>query len=486
MLRSTLVSQDWSTSARGLDLHLDLAAGLGCGRRAGLESALRDAIRTGRLAPCSALPSTRALARHLGVSRGTVTAAYDQLVAEGYLAARHGSGTTVAEVPGPPPGPVTSAERDAAPRHDLRPGRPDPTTFPAAAWLRATKKVLATAPAEIHARGDPAGRAELRAALAGYLGRSRGVLGRPDQIVIMSGYSQALGLLARVLAGSGTRAIAMEDPGHPFHREIVRRAGLKILALPVDDRGARTDLLAGPEFTAAGAAVLTPAHQYPAGATLHPDRRRAAAAWALATGGLVIEDDYDGEFRYDRQPVGAVQGTAPDGVAYVGTASKALAPALRLGWIVLPPRLVEAVTDAKHHADTQTAALSQLVLAELITTHAYDRHVRAARLRYRRRRDQLVERLASAVPRVRVSGVAAGLHALVLLPGPGGPELDEVLGRAAGLGLALQPLDDHWHARGGHPRGLIIGYSTPAGSAWPAALDALCAALHPAAASRSV
>ncbi|HCU96409.1 MAG TPA: GntR family transcriptional regulator, partial [Actinobacteria bacterium] len=284
-----------------MDLYLDLDTARG--RRAGLEEALRDAIRVGRLAPRTALPSTRSLAQYLGFARGTVSAAYDQLVAEGYLITRRGSGTRVADVPPPPAGPVGFAPPAAVPRHDLRPGRPDLTTFPATAWSRATRRVLTSGSAEIHTLGDPRGRAELRTTLASYLGRARGVLAVPDRVVITSGYSQALGLLARVLASAGAAAVAMEDPGHPFHREIVRRAGLSTLALPVDDEGARTDLLTHARFSEAAAVVLTPAHQYPTGVTLHPDRRHALTSWARATGGLVIEDDYDGEFRYDRQPV---------------------------------------------------------------------------------------------------------------------------------------------------------------------------------------
>jgi GntR family transcriptional regulator/MocR family aminotransferase len=222
--------------------------------------------------------------------------------------------------------------------------------------------------------------------------------------------------------------------------------------------------------------VLTPAHQYPSGATLHPDRRRAFATWARDTGGILIEDDYDGEFRYDRQPVGALQGTAPDRVVYGGTTSKTLAPALRLAWTVLPSHLVEPFAEAKRLADAHTESLAQLVLADLIGTHAYDRHIRASRLRYRRRRDLLVETLRIRAPHVRVEGIAAGLHALLLLPADG-PDETEIMHRAASRGLALMPLRDHWHDSGGRPQGFIIGYSTPLAAAYPAALDALCAVL---------
>ncbi|GIF66565.1 GntR family transcriptional regulator [Asanoa ishikariensis] len=443
------MATDWADW--GVDLHLDVPAG---GRRAGLERALRTAIRSGRLTPGSRLPATRTLAVELGIARNTVAAAYDQLVAEGYLTARTGSGTTVAALP--PPSPVFPALAPAVPpRFDLRPGSPDVSFFPAAAWLRAARRALADAPAATYDYGDPRGHPALRAALADYLGRVRGVLAHPDRIVVTSGYVQALALLAGL-----HRVVAMEDPGLAFHRAVVRRAGARVVPLPVDTHGARTDLL---ESTV-DAVVLTPANQFPLGAALAPARRRAVVDW----GGLVIEDDYDGEFRYDRQPVGAVQGVAPEQVAYVGTAAKTLGPALRLGWVVLPERLVEPVVEAKRHTDYHTEVIGQLTLASLLTSHEYDRHVRAARSRYRARRDLLLTRLRGAP----VRGVAAGLHALLPLP-PGGPTEAEVLDEAARRGLALGDLGSHWHFTGDHPQGLIVGYGTPSESRYPAALDLL-------------
>ncbi|GAA4083310.1 PLP-dependent aminotransferase family protein [Streptomyces shaanxiensis] len=426
----------------------------------GLERALRDAVRDGRLAPGTQLPATRRLADELGISRNTVKAAYDQLVAEGYLTARQGSGTRVATLPSAAARPLEAAARARVPRFDLRPGSPDVGAFPAAAWLRALRRAIATAPSLAYDYGDPRGRVELRTALSGYLGRARGVIAPPERIVITSGYVQGLALLTRVLAG-GT--IAMEDPGLPFHREVVRRGGGAVVPVPVDERGVRAGELRDCE-----AVVVTPAHQYPTGVTLHPERRRALTDWARARGGLIVEDDYDGEFRYDRQPVGALQGMAPGQVAYLGTASKTLGPALRLGWMVLPPHLVDAVADAKLHSDHHTESIGQLALAELIDSHAYDRHVRACRLRYRRRRDQLLERLGTGRA---VRGIAAGLHALV--------EVDDearVLARAEAEGLAVGCLGEHWHAPGGgdgRPQGLVVGYGTPRERAYPEALDVL-------------
>lgn len=460
---------DWA--AFGVDLHLVLATAPG--RRAALEQALRQAIRAGRLGPRTRLPSSRALAADLGLARGTVSAAYDQLVAEGYLEARTGSGTVVAGLPAARDLPAGPARTAPAPRYDLRPGSPDVTTFPTAAWLRALRRAVATAPSPAFDYGQPQGSIELRTALAEYLGRVRGVRATPDRIVITSGYVQALALLTGVLAGAGTAAIAMEDPSFGFHRDVVRHNGARVVALPVDGRGARTDLLSTADYSAVRAAVLTPAHQYPLGVTLHPERRHAATAWAARHDALVIEDDYDGEFRYDRQPIGALQGTAPEHVVYIGTASKTLGPALRLGWMVLPDRLVTAVAVAKRHTDLHSETLGQLALADMIKTHGYDRHVRSCRLLYRRRRDLLVECLASSAARgLAIEGIAAGLHVTIRLPDTG-PGEDDIVHRAAGHDLAVGRLDGHWHSPGPHPHGLIVGYSGPAGGAYPGAVDRL-------------
>jgi GntR family transcriptional regulator/MocR family aminotransferase len=497
------VSIDWA--AFGVDLHLDVGPGRGgterggrggterggIGRRASLERALRDGIRSGRLAPQTRLPSTRSLAAEIGIARGTVNAAYDQLIAEGYLQARTGSGTVVA---GLPTGVTTTpqpAAIDDRPRYDLRPGTPDVTSFPASAWVRSLRRALAAAPASIHGYGDPRGRVELRQALAEYLGRARGVRADPARIVVVSGYVQALALLTTVLtdAASGHRtdrdpAIAVEDPGLAFHRDVVRHHGADVVALPVDDRGARTDLLSEKAFRDVRAVVVTPAHQYPMGVTMRPDRRHDVTSWAVKHDGFVIEDDYDGEFRYDRQPVGALQGMAPDRVIYVGTASKTLAPAVRLAWMVLPDSLVDAMVDAKRYADMFTESIGQLTLADMIASHAYDRHVRSCRLRYQRRRDLLVARLRSH----SLHGIAAGLHALVSLPA-NGPSEQDLLRHAASYGLAVGDLGSHWLSSTwlssratttDRPQGLIVGYGTPPESNFGAALDTLARVLRTA------
>ncbi|MEV0268612.1 PLP-dependent aminotransferase family protein [Hamadaea sp. NPDC050747] len=449
---------DWANF--GVDLHLELAASTS--RRTALEEALRDAIRSGRLAPQTRLPATRTLAGELGLARGTVSAAYDQLVAEGYLTARQGSFTEVARLP-PISVPTAVPEIVSTPRYDLRPGSPDVSTFPVGAWTRAVRRALSRAPVSAFDYGDPRGSLVLRSVLADYLGRARGVLASPDRIVVTSGYVQALALLATVYKG---RTIGLEDPGLDFHREVVRQAGASVVPVPVDPLGAVLPV------AGADAVVLTPAHQYPMGVTLHPERRRTAVEWARSGDRLLIEDDYDGEFRYDRQPVGALQGTAPDHVVYIGTAAKTLSPALRLAWMVLPAYLVEPVVRIKRLTDVHTEVVGQLALADLIAEHAYDRHIRACRLRYRRRRDQLVDRL----PGTDLGGIAAGLHVVLRLR-PGLSER-QVLDAAAARGLALGALGTHWHEPGTHPQGLVVGYGTPREGAYPAALDMLARVLR--------
>lgn len=479
---------DWATS--GVDLHLDLATGAGA--RVGLERALRDAVRDGRLAAGTRLPSSRALAKDLGLARNTVADAYGQLVAEGWLAARQGSATRVAGSPAPPrayrpraapeqPGLLGRPAADGY-AYDLRPGTSDLSAFPRAAWLTAARRALAAAPNEAFGYSDPRGRPELREALAEYLARVRGVRADPGLILICSGFVQGTGLLGRALRSRGARRIGVEALGFPDTRRILRTAGLSTVELPVDDDGARLDGLGPHHRPAADAVLLTPAHQFPAGSPLSPERRTAVVEWARATGGTVIEDDYDGEFRYDRQPVGALQGLAPGQVVYAGTASKSLAPGIRLAWLVLPPALLDAVVEEKRSADRHSPVMDQLTLAELIRSGAYDRHVRRMRLHYRRRRDRLVAALAARAPRVRVSGIAAGLHAVLELP-PGSPATSDLVARASRAGLALAGLEAYNGPADG-PGALVVGFGSPPEHAFAGALDALCALLAEPAAGR--
>ncbi len=464
------MSDSWAISS--LDLHLDLA---GSQVRAGLEAALRDAVRGGRLLPGTRLPSSRALATDLGIARNTVADCYAQLVAEGWLAARQGSGTWVAErVPAPPasagpPPPVVARQA----RYDLRTGVPDVAAFPRQAWLAAGRKALAAAPAASLGYTDPRGLPELRTALAGYLARARGVAVTPDRVVVCAGFAQGLELLCEALRARGAATLAAEALGHQLHWRIAEKSGLAVTAVPVDQNGAAIGDLDG-----ADALLLTPTHQFPLGVPLAPARRRRAADWASAAGAVIIEDDYDGELRYDRPAVGALQALAPEHVVYAGTASKSLAPGLRLGWLVLPARLVDEVVAVKAGTGQLSSSLYQLTLAVYIASGAYDRQVRRVRLAYRRRRDRLVAALRANAPQVRVTGIAAGLHAVLRLPP--GPREDALVARAARHGLAVEGLSAY--AMPGHDGGgpaLVVGYATPPGHAYSTAVARLCAVLAP-------
>ncbi|MFD8522770.1 PLP-dependent aminotransferase family protein [Streptomyces capillispiralis] len=460
------MAERWATF--GIDLHLEPT---GPGLRRGLTDALREAVRTGRLAPGTRLPSSRSLATDLGIARNTVADAYADLVAEGRLTARQGSGTRVADraVPRPPARPSTPGRAPGRLPYDLVPGTPDLASFPRAGWLRAARRALTAAPNDAFGYGDPRGRPELRTALADYLARVRGVRADPERLVVCAGFAEGLRLLCTALRARGARTLAVEPYGLDVHWDLVERAGLRTVPLPVDDAGPRPG-----DAGDAGAVLLNPAHQFPLGGALVPERRAEAVDWARRTGGLVLEDDYDGEFRYDRQAVGALQDLDPDHVVYLGTASKSLAPGLRLGWMVLPERLLPDVL--AQGAGRSVGVLEQLTLAEFLTSGAYDRHVRAARLRYRRRRDALVAAVSARAPEVRVTGIAAGLHAVLRLP-PGTEQ--SVVRAATWQGLAVHGLSRFRHPAATVPPAdaLVVGYATPPDHAWTGTLEALCKAL---------
>ncbi|MFD4183874.1 PLP-dependent aminotransferase family protein [Rhodococcus sp. NPDC058514] len=461
--------ESWANS--GLDLHLDLR-GRG-GLRSALMATLREDIRSGRLAPGALLPPSRTLAADLGVARNTVADAYAELVAEGWLTARRGSGTRVAPRAASPTHQGTPRPAHVArPAHNLMPGSPDAASFPRAAWLASVRRALTAAPSDAFGPGDPRGRPELRNALMHYLSRARGVRADPDRIVVCSGVAHALTLLAPLLGG----AIAVEGHGLHVHRDLLAGAGVRTLPLTVDVDGARVDELPS---LGARAVLLTPSHQFPIGGPLHAERRAAAVDWARRSDGLILEDDYDGEFRYDRQPVGAMQDLDPDRVVYLGSVSKSLSPALRLGWMVLPDRLVDPVLEAKGLWERWVSVPDQLTLADFVASGRYDRQIRLMRGRYHRRRDQLVATLAERAPWVRVTGIAAGLHAVLELPK--GTER-RVLSAAAAEGLAVGSLSTFRHPDASASRrdGLVVGYGAPAEHAFTGVLDALCRALDDA------
>ncbi|MCT2592576.1 PLP-dependent aminotransferase family protein [Streptomyces sp. N2-109] len=470
------MTDSWVNTAEriGRDLHLELS-GTG-GRRAALIRALRGAVREGRLAAGTRLPPYRSLAADLGLARNTVAGAYAELVAEGWLTARQGSGTRVADraVPlrtgGVPKKPAAHPARPAAPpAHNLRQGLPDAASFPRADWLAAARRALNAAPHEAFGPGDPQGRTELRQALAAYLTRVRGVRTAPERIVVCSGVAHAM----RLLFGGGVLRgpLGVEAYGLGFHRSLLAAAGVRTVPLTVDQDGARVGELAS--APGARAALLTPAHQFPTGGPLSAPRRTAVVDWARAHDGLLLEDDYDGEFRYDRKPVGAVQGLDPERVLYLGSVSKSLSPAMRLGWMVLPEHLVGPVLAAKGEREGWAGVLDQLTLAEFIDSGYYDRHVRRTRQRYRSRRDQLVAALVARAPHIAPTGVAAGLHAVLRLP----PGTERATAEAAARrGLAVDALADFRHpdAAGCGADGLVVGYAAPPDHAYGAALDALC------------
>ena len=461
----------WANSG-SRDLHLDLRQTITPGARGArdlLLSALRDAVRSGRLAPGTMLPPSRSLATDLGLARNTVSDAYAELVAEGWLASRQGAGTWVVNVSGTGI-PARPRGVRVVPTHNLMPGSPDVAEFPRNAWVAATRRALANAPTEALRMGDPRGRPELRDALAEYLARARGVRTSPESIVICAGVRHAVELLTRVVGGP----IALEAYGLFIFRDAIAALGVQTIPIGLDENGAMVSDL---DELDVPAVLLTPAHHNPQGMPLHPSRRTAVVDWAQRTGGYVLDDDYDGEFRYDRQPVGALQALCPDRVAYLGSTSKSLAQTLRLGWMALPDDLVDPVIDAAGGEQFYVDAINQLTMADFITSGQYDRHIRRMRARYRRRRDVLVEALTGFD--VGISGLAAGVNVLLTLPE--GSE-HEVLRRAGEAGIALQGLSRMRHPLAGQEiadrDGIIVGFAAPAEHAFGRAIEALCGVLR--------
>lgn len=412
-----------------------------------LEQALREHIRSGRLRPEAKLPSSRALAGQLGLSRGVVVEAYAQLTAEGYLVSGQGAPTRVAPTASAerPPVPATSLE----PRqpYDFAPELPDLAGFPRQQWLRCLRSALREAPFATLGPGDTRGTAELRNELMAYLGRVRGAAPEPEHTLISGGFAHAFAVLCRVLAQRGIERIAVESPGWHVHRLVAAGAGLEATPVPVDELGVEIPALAA---SGCEVVVLTPAHQYPTGGVLAAERRAALLEWAEDEDALIVEDDYDSELRYDRMAVGALQGLAPERVCQIGSFSLRLAPALRTGWILSPSWLTGALTYELGLAGGTPPALDQLALTDFLVRGELDRHLRRMRSRYRSRRDALVAALARWIPEARVEGISAGAFALVSLDG--GLDPSAIAGAAADRGVAVQPAEEARPA-------LVLGYA---------------------------
>ncbi|MFF8526431.1 PLP-dependent aminotransferase family protein [Streptomyces werraensis] len=434
-----------------------------------LARQVRQAITDSRLTVGSRLPATRLLAAELRVSRGVVTEAYRRLAEDGHVEGRRRGGTVVVAAPPPPlpsrteqhvpAGPFTSspdsrafdALRAADARIDLTPGRPDLSAFPRTAWLHAERAVLAELSSADLGYGDPRGAPRLRRAVADWLARSRGIAVDPDGILIVAGIAQALTLLHPVLRADGITAVAVEEPGSLGTRQHLAHGGLSTPPVPVDAHGPDVTAL---RATGAPAVLLTPAHQFPTGVVTSGERRRELLRWA-ADGGLILEDDYDAEHRYDRPPVPALRSLLSDRLCYMGSVSKLLAPALRTGWLLPPRRHLEALTDAKRFTDLGSAVLPQLVLARLMETGQLERHLRLLRARHVRRRDAVIAAVREHLPGAAVHGAAAGLHLTVTYT-PDVPDI-ELAAAALALGVKCHPLS--WHRQLPGRPGLVLGYA---------------------------
>jgi len=440
---------------RHLQAH-DLLVTIDRGRRASIgrqiEDQLRDAIRSGRLRGGTELPSTRACAEDLAVSRGVIERAYAQLAAEGYIDLRRGANPSVR--PGNVRvGPAEETWEPLRLRFDLRPHMPDVGKFPRHAWERSQRSAVIRASAAELGYGDPAGVWSTRVAVSQYLGRARGVLAGPSNTLMTAGTSSALSLLCGALARRGATAIAFENPSQYTHHLIAERAGLDVVGIEVDEEGLDVARL---DEHAVQAVVVTSAHQFPTGCVLSDDRRATLVEWAQRTGGLIVEDEYDAEFRYDRSPVAALQGLAPESVAYLGSTSKTLAPALRLGWAVLPDGLFDDVRRELESTILHVPTLVQLAFADFLERGEFARHVRRVRSVYRRRRDALVEALDEHLGMEPVGGIAAGLHVVL------GVDTLEQEGRIAASmrarRIALQTLSTHCLPDYSGPAGVLLGY----------------------------
>lgn len=434
-------------------LTLDLGSDGPLSRR--LAAALRNVVRDGSLAAGSSLPPSRLLATELGCSRWVVTEAYGQLVAEGYLQATTGAATTVRDLgvatplrsPGLPP------VAQPRPRYDLTPGIPDLAGFPRTRWLEAYRRAVLERPTGQLADRSPVGTIAARAVLTDYLARTRQVRENPAQVAITTGSGASAGWLSRALASLGHRRIGVEDPSWPGLRNAASRAGLEVVPIGVDHDGLRVgELFDHPDVRAV---IVTPAHQFPLGVPLSPDRRLELIKWAERVGGVIIEDDYDAEFRYDRRPVGSLQGMAPDRVVLVGSVSKSLGPMINLGWAILPQWLIMSILAGDLDAGIGPSVFGLEAFATMITEGWYDRHLRTMRTKYRTRRDGLVAAITRMLPETRLSGMPAGMHLIMRLPA--GIDASAVVRHAADRDVGVVALDRYRLAADLDPA-LVIGY----------------------------
>jgi GntR family transcriptional regulator/MocR family aminotransferase len=429
----------------------DLAGPSGAPLHVRLAAAIRTSIRAGRLPLGAALPPSRTLAAELHVSRWTVTQAYGQLITEGYLTGRTGSATRVSWSAGPDDAPVRPP---APPRFDLNPGLADLRSFPRRKWVQALRTAAETVPYDQLNYSEPGGHARLRAVIAEHLHRTRGAVARPGLVSIYAGAGQSLLQVARALVAAGHTGIGVEDPGSERHWQAMRTAGLEPVPLPVDDAGLVVEALdAQPGLRAV---CVSAAHHPATGCALAPHRRSALLDWARRVDALIVEDDYDAEFNYDRPAPPAMQSAAPDRVALLGSVTKTLGPTVGIGWVVAPPRWVDAVR-APHEVPLLPPMLNQVALAHFMESGAYDRHLRASRQRFRARRAALVAALGRRLPDLRIRGAEAGLHLLLDLPA--GSDVKAVVAEARRRDLQLCNLEEMRFAPAPTEPALLLGYS---------------------------
>jgi GntR family transcriptional regulator / MocR family aminotransferase len=457
---------------RELLIRIDGDAKAPLGRQ--VEEQLREAIRCGRLAAGEQLPSTRMLANDLAVSRGVIARAYGQLAAEGYLAVRQGANPYVA--------PLLSqqAQTRAQPkengrrwRFDLRPESPDLSQFPRRQWSRSLQCALKNASDRELGYIDRCGLPQLRRELSAYLARVRGADVDPDRVLITAGSTHTLTLIGRALLRQGQTRLAFENPSHCLLHTMVRRTGLEPTGIPVDDDGLVVDKL---EQSDVKCVVVSPAHQFPLGVALAPERRMQLLEWAKRSDCILVEDDYDAEFRYDRPPAECLQALEPERVVYLGSASKSLAPALRLGWAILPSSLVEPVSAELHASTLLQPSLEQLAFADFLARGEFDRHVHKMRASYQRRRDLTITALQAELPELPLRGIAAGLNLIVELPGQ--EQEETALRNAAAAGIAVETVTRHTLAGYCGPRGLLISFAEISEPTIPHAIRSLAQALH--------